>query len=217
MEIVADPRTSNKIYGGDFDENNRNNPRTIIANWVTPGSRILEVGPGNGVIGGWLRDKKGCTTTGLEIVPEAAEIAEKCFDHMIVGSIESEDIAAKVMSHGPFDAIIYADVLEHLVDPWHTLLMMRGMLANNGQLLTSFPNIAHWSARLNLLRGRFDYTEGYLMDRTHLRWFTFRSAREMAHATGYRVLQQQAVYRPRFLRFWKTLMGYQIVMQMKVA
>ncbi len=79
------------------------------------------------------------------------------------------------------------------------------------------PNIAHWMVRLNLLRGRFDYTDGYLMDRTHLRWFTFRTAQELAAQTGYRVVDQATVFKPRFARFWRTLNGYQIVLNLQAA
>lgn len=217
MEIIADPRTSGRVYGGAFEPDNQNNPRTIIANWVKPASRVLEVGPGDGAVSEWLRKQKHCTMIGLEVVPAAANIAAPRFDQIIIGSIESDNIAAHARQLGPYDAIIFADVLEHLVDPWRTLRIARDMLSAGGQVLTSFPNIAHWSARLNLLRGRFDYTDGFLMDRTHLRWFTFRSARELATACGLHVLQQQAVFRPHQLRFLKTLLGYQIVMQMVAA
>ena len=87
------------------------------------------------------------------------------------------------------------------------------LLVPGGHVLLSLPNVAHWTARLNLLRGRFDYTDGYLMDRTHLRWFTFRTAQELAEQAGYRVADQAAVFKPRFARFWPSLNGYQIVLK----
>jgi 2-polyprenyl-3-methyl-5-hydroxy-6-metoxy-1,4-benzoquinol methylase len=213
MTAVPSPQ----IYGGEFDPHNRNNPRTIIAGWVSPGSRVLEVGPGNGVIGAHLRGAKGCYVAGVEFVPDAAAVAASRFDAMIVGSIEDPAILQRTAEHAPYDAIIFADVLEHLVDPWQVLRQMRPLLGAQGQVLLSVPNIAHWTARLNLLLGRFDYTNGYLMDRTHLRWFTWRSARAMAMSCGYTVRDEATVFKPHFARFWRTFNGFQIVLRLAPA
>jgi 2-polyprenyl-3-methyl-5-hydroxy-6-metoxy-1,4-benzoquinol methylase len=211
--------TSGKVYGGTFDAADRNNPRTIIANWVAEESRVLEVGPGDGVVSRWLKQAKRCQVIGVELVPEAAQAASASgvFECMLVGSIEDDAVIAQACACGPFDVIIFADVLEHLVDPWRVLRQMRGLLAPSGHVLLSVPNVAHWTARLNLLRGRFDYTDGYLMDRTHLRWFTWRTAREMAKSSGYAVAAEDSVFKPRFLRFWRTFSGFQIVLKLKPA
>ena len=109
---------------------------------------------------------------------------------------------------------MFADVLEHLVDPWGVLRMLRPLLSPSGCVLLSVPNIAHWTARANLLLGRFDYTDGYLMDRTHLRWFTWKSARQMAAIAGYRIVEEQSVFKPRFARFWRGFNGFQIVLNL---
>ncbi len=209
--------TQVNLYGGQFDATNRNNPRTIIGNWVAEKSVVLEVGPGDGVISRWLRQTKQCRTIGIEYVSAAAEVARDAFDELLIGSIEDQAVLARVAKSAPFDAIIFADVLEHLVDPWAALRNMLPLLKPTGRVLLSVPNIAHWSARLNLLRGRFDYTDGYLMDRTHLRWFTQRTARTLAQSSGYRVVAAATVYKPRFARFWPSLNGYQIVLNLAPA
>jgi 2-polyprenyl-3-methyl-5-hydroxy-6-metoxy-1,4-benzoquinol methylase len=202
------------LYGGRFEPDNRNNPRTVIAGWVPPGAWVLEVGPGDGVIGAWLVTTKHCRAVAVEVAAAAEERLREVFDHVVIGSIESLDVAQQAAALGPYDAVIFADVLEHLVDPWQVLRQTRPMLATGGHVLLSVPNIAHWSARLNLLRGRFDYTNGYLMDRTHLRWFTQRSARAMAREAGYRVEAAATVFKPHFARFWPALNGYQIVLKL---
>lgn len=205
--------TQSNLYGGQFDAANRNNPRTIIGNWAPENAVVLEVGPGDGVISRWLKHTKQCRTVGVEYVPAAANLARDAFDELLVGSIEDRAVVEQVDVFAPFDAIIFADVLEHLVNPWQVLRQMHSLLAPGGHVLLSLPNVAHWSARLNLLRGRFDYTDGYLMDRTHLRWFTFRTAKELAEQAGFRVEDQAAVFKPRFARFWPSLNGYQIVLK----
>jgi 2-polyprenyl-3-methyl-5-hydroxy-6-metoxy-1,4-benzoquinol methylase len=203
-----------RVYGGRFDADNRNNPRTIIAHWVPAGARVLEVGPGDGVVGAWLAANKGCRVVGVEYVPAAARAAAPLFDHMLTGSIEDPQVLAEVRTLAPYDAIIFADVLEHLVDPWGVLAALRPLLAPGGRVLLSVPNIAHWTARANLLLGRFDYTDGYLMDRTHLRWFTWKSARAMAATSGYRIVEERTVFKPRFARFWRAFNGFQIVLHL---
>jgi hypothetical protein len=76
-------------------------------------------------------------------------------------------------------------------DPWGTLAATAALLAPGARVIASIPNIAHWSARLALLGGRFAYAESGLFDATHLRFFTRRSARELAERAGYRVEREQ--------------------------
>jgi 2-polyprenyl-3-methyl-5-hydroxy-6-metoxy-1,4-benzoquinol methylase len=209
--------TTGRVYGGTFDPADLNSPRSLIVGWVPPGARVLEVGPGDGVISRWLRHHRQCTTVGVETEPAAAEQARDAFDHLLVGSIEAPAVQGQAAARGPYQAIIFADVLEHLVDPWGVLRAVRPWAAPDGRVLISVPNIAHWTARLNLLLGRFDYTEGYLMDRTHLRWFTWRTARAMAAQAGYGVAAEACVYKPRWARFGRNLNGFQIVLNLEPA
>ena len=67
--------TQTNLYGGQFDVTNRNNPRTIIGNWVREKAVVLEVGPGDGVISRWLKYTKQCRTIGIEYAPAAATAA----------------------------------------------------------------------------------------------------------------------------------------------
>jgi 2-polyprenyl-3-methyl-5-hydroxy-6-metoxy-1,4-benzoquinol methylase len=177
---------------------------------------VLEVGPGNGVISRWLRTQKQCKTIGVEVVVAASELARDAFEQIIIGSIETPTIVSEVSTYAPFDAIVFADVLEHLIDPWQVLRNMRPLLAPNGRVLLSVPNVAHWIARLNLLLGRFNYTDGYLMDRTHLRWFTRSSAKQMAIDCGYHIAAEGTVFKPHIFRFWPTMLGFQTVLNLAV-
>ena len=93
---------------------------------------------------------------------------------------------ASGIAPGAYDAILFLDVLEHLRDPDGVLRAARDWLRPGGRVLCSLPNVAHWRVRLALARGRFDYTENGLMDATHLRWFTRRTARELLTRAGLR-------------------------------
>ena len=87
-----------------------------------------------------------------------------------------------------FDFILLADVLEHLPDPLTVLRFYVRFLAPGGRVVISLPNIACWDRRLALMLGRFDYADAGIMDRTHLRFFTFRTARILLQEAGMTVL-----------------------------
>jgi SAM-dependent methyltransferase len=86
---------------------------------------------------------------------------------------------------GPFDFVIAADVLEHLRRPEELLRSVRPLLAPDGVLIASLPNSGHLYFRLVVLTGRFPAHDRGLFDRTHLRFFTLSSWRELFVASGY--------------------------------
>ena len=84
--------------------------------------------------------------------PEAALQAERHCTHVIVGDVEKD---ALDRAEGRFDVITFGDVLEHLVSPGTVLSRCRHLLSDRGFVLISVPNVAHYTVRLRLLRGRF--------------------------------------------------------------
>jgi hypothetical protein len=86
-----------------------------------------------------------------------------------------------------FDVVVFGDVLEHLRDPAAALRAARGApLA-----VVSVPNIAHWTARRALLRGRFPQDDHGLFDRTHLRFYTRATAHALAREAGWAVAEER--------------------------
>lgn len=78
-----------------------------------------------------------------------------------------------------FDLIIFADVLEHVLNPEEVLkFFVNKYLKENGYVIISLPNIANWQVRLKLLIGKFDYTDTGILDKSHLHFFTFDTAKE---------------------------------------
>jgi len=125
---------------------------------------------------------KNCDVIGIEID------AQKCKDlnfELLVGDIEDENILNKIS--GKFDAIIFGDTLEHLKNPNMVLIKMRNYLNPAGKIVVSLPNVAYWRNRRDLLFGRFNYTEYGILDKTHLRFFTFDNAIKMFNKCGYSV------------------------------
>lgn len=162
-------------------------PRTLLAkvfDLIPQGARVLDVGCHTGKFAAFLRQKQ-CTVSGIEVNPSAAAVAAQLLDQVVVGDIEDSATWSQVA--GSFDVIMFLDVLEHCRRPEAVLGQARGRLAAGGFLLTSLPNIAHWSIRKALLGGRFEYQETGILDQTHLRFFTLASARQMFRKTGYRI------------------------------
>ncbi|MBA3056216.1 MAG: methyltransferase domain-containing protein [Sphingomonadales bacterium] len=87
--------------------------------------------------------------------------------------------------HGPFDTILALDVLEHLRDPWAVIAVLETALKPGGPILVSVPNVSSSVVLLPLLfHDSFEYTRSGVLDRTHLRWFTRKSAIKLAQAGG---------------------------------
>ncbi len=87
-----------------------------------------------------------------------------------------------------FDTIIALDVLEHLEDPWSVVAASSRLLRADGRFVASIPNVRFGKVLFDLLaRGRFDYRDAGVLDRTHLRFFTRRSIVAMFEGAGYEV------------------------------
>ena len=85
---------------------------------------------------------------------------------------------------GPFDALIAADILEHLADPWTTLRAYAELLEPGATVIVSLPNVAHWSTYAYLARGTWPRKPEGIFDATHLRWFTLRDAKQLLTQAG---------------------------------
>jgi 2-polyprenyl-3-methyl-5-hydroxy-6-metoxy-1,4-benzoquinol methylase len=147
---------------------------------VGESKRVLELGPATGYMSRSFRDR-GCTVTGIEVDPHMAKRAAEFCERVIVGDLDELDLAEE-LGDERFDAIVAADVLEHLRDPLAALRRLEPFLSDDGAFVLSLPNIAHGSVRLALLGGEFRYSDIGLLDRTHLTFFTRETIEEMLDA-----------------------------------
>ena len=132
------------------------------------GGRVLDIGCASGGLLALLRPRAG-HLAGLEISASAATAAAQIADHVVQGALEDPELPFEAES---FDLVVLADVLEHLADPAAGLARAAGWCRRGGTVLVSVPNVAHWHARLTLLRGRWPQTDSGTFDASHLRWFT---------------------------------------------
>src|SRR5690348_2005537 len=124
---------------------------SVILDWLGEGRgrRLLDVGAADGLLARHLT-ARGWKVTGLETDPIAAAAGAVHCERMIVADLD----AGVPPLEGEFDAIVCADVLEHLRDPRATLATLRRALASTGEIVVSVPNVAHLWVRLSLLIGR---------------------------------------------------------------
>jgi SAM-dependent methyltransferase len=188
---------SEKFYTEKEDKYFTGDRRDIIDRLSVDTSRkILEIGCGNGSTGAYAKRTKKCGTyVGIEIFPEAADLAKNVIDEVHVANIEN---FALPFADRHFDALIASEVLEHLIDPWAVLSRLHAKLKSGADVFASSPNIAHISTLRMLIDGRWDLTSSGRMDRTHFRWFTPKSYKDMFERTGYEVLSVEPIRRPRF-------------------
>lgn len=164
-------------YESHIDLSNENNAHTQLVLVTGRDKKVLEVGPASGYITAALRER-GCRVTCVEKDPEAAEKAAQFAERMIVADIEEMDFW-QAFCEDRFDVVMFGDVLEHLLDPAAVLRRAREYLAAGGYVLASVPNVAHGSVRLSLMRGDFSYTDIGLLDRTHVKFFTRGTLRQL--------------------------------------
>jgi 2-polyprenyl-3-methyl-5-hydroxy-6-metoxy-1,4-benzoquinol methylase len=157
----------------------------ILLSYIPHGARVLDVGCGTGSVSTLIRDHCNCQVTGLEPNGERAKVAQES-GLRIVNDLFTASVAEGL---GKFDVIVFADVLEHLVNPGEALDLATTLLTPDGWVVASVPNVAHWTVRLDLLFGRFDYRELGIMDATHLRWFTREALEKLFRTSGLNIVQ----------------------------
>jgi SAM-dependent methyltransferase len=170
--------------------------RPEVADLVPPTCRrVLDVGCGAGHLGRLLRER-GHEVTGVELVPDQAEEARGRLDRVVTADVET----GLPFEAGSFDAVIFADLLEHLVDPWRVVREAANLLAPGGVVVASVPNVQNLDVLRRLAQGRWDYRERGILDRGHLRFFTLRSLRELFAQAGLTVTHVGHRYRRSLFR-----------------
>ena len=160
---------------------------------IPPNARtVLEIGCGTGAMADqYQRMNPKVRYVGVEMNPEAAEIARGRLDRVVVGDVASLSDEEIGLEPGSCDVLVFGDVLEHMIDPWSVLKRLATLLGEGGQAVACIPNVQHWSVILELLRGRFEYQAEGLMDRTHMRFFAAEGLNPLFEGAGLRIFDVQ--------------------------
>ena len=158
---------------------------------VTQGSRVLDIGCGDGRLGQVLRER-GCYVVGIDNwpLPESVEL-----DEFHMHDLESLPLP---VSAGDFDYVLLLDVIEHLGEPEAFVAELKQATAENPEVtfVISSGNIAFMVTRLLLLSGQFNYGKRGILDMTHTRLFTFATLRRLLEGAGFEVVESRGVPAP---------------------
>jgi SAM-dependent methyltransferase len=149
---------------------------------------ILDVGCGDGALGRALKRGGGRVVVGLTHSAAEADVAARSLDKVVVCDLNAFDPAPL----GTFDCVVCSHILEHLTAPERLLARLRDCVAADGMLIVALPNVLHWRQRLEFLRGRFAYTDGGTMDRTHVRFYDWNGAQALVRDAGLVVVDAAA-------------------------
>ncbi|PZX45756.1 methyltransferase family protein [Roseinatronobacter thiooxidans] len=156
---------------------NSGNP--LVLSMVPQGvRRVLDVGCGGGDNSRHLRNAHpGIAVVGLTHSAAEAEIAAPHMDVVHVIDLENGLSDAAMAAWGAhFDLLLFSHVLEHLIDPVSVLRRCLTRLSPGGHVLIAVPNVLEWRTRMRFLRGYFVYADHGILDRTHMRFFTYHTA-----------------------------------------
>lgn len=147
---------------------------------------VLDIGCGRGSTLNWIRHKyAGSRVIGVEIDPVVAETAQETIEEILCLDIET-NLAELAQYHGKIDVLLLLDVLEHLRDPWSSIMRLRKLLSPSGIVIASVPNVRNLKVILPLVfSGHWKYQDAGILDRTHLRFFTKSSVLELFERSGY--------------------------------
>jgi SAM-dependent methyltransferase len=200
---------------------NQNNPYAthgLIIRSIGTNRCVLDVGCNEGYIG------QACDRTnvfyGIDQDPTALKLARMIYKDVACVDLNHEN---RLPWGRIFDTIVFADILEHLIDPQRIYRsLIDHYLKSGGKIIISLPNVANWTIRLNLLFGRFAYQDTGILDRTHLHYFTYRSAREMFELEDIRAMRitgGSKVFGALIdrLPFTKSILSHTIFMELKYS
>ncbi|HUT09662.1 MAG TPA: class I SAM-dependent methyltransferase [Thermoguttaceae bacterium] len=198
----------------------RNRWEALVHAFPPDAGSVLEIGCGNGIVLHHVADR--CRElAGIEIAVNRCRVAEKNLADLekpveiISGNIERGIDKAD----GSFDVIMWADVIEHVVDLFAAMREIHRLLAPGGTLLTATPNVAYLPRRLQLLRGRFPGTSaaqegfgvrpGEMYDGGHLHYFTCSSLKRLYRQFGFQVVRTVGFGRVlgRLRSLWPSLLS----------
>lgn len=215
----------------DFEGSSHRILIDLIHRFAPRGGTLLDLGAAGGELGSALRERFD-RTVGFEYNVDCLPQLKGRFDQVVITDLERvKSLPRKV------DAIVLADVLEHLRSPAAALKLVRDAVADDGHVFISVPNIANITVRLGLLFGIFEYRDRGILDHTHLRFYTMRTFRREVEMAGFRILAVRGSsvpvrliigrFTPEFVltkiekvltwitRLWRSLFAYQIIVVAK--
>ena len=176
----------------------------VIADLVPAGSRVLDLGCGNGELLAHLRDHKGCSGYGIEIADAGVQA---CVQRGIDVIQFNLDEGLALFDDRSFDVVLQLDTLQHLRN---TERMLRETVRVGRIGIVSFPNFAYWANRLHVLTGRMPVTRTLpyqWYDTPNIRVSTLADFEVLAGKCGLQVSDRFGLQRGRVVRRWPNMLA----------
>lgn len=190
---------------------------------------VLDIGCGSALLAQKIKNA-GHSVTGIDVY-DSNQARETC-DLFIQTDLEK---GISIVKDRKFNHIIFADVLEHVREPENLLLEASEIVDKDGTIIASTGNIGHILMRLQLLFGRFEYTERGILDRTHVKLFTIKSFKKLIQDCSFDIIEKKYCPIPfeniipghktltdtlswiymLFVKVWPGLFAYQIIFKAK--
>jgi len=166
---------------------NEGNPPLLDLLPAAPG-RALDLGCGAGDNARLLAER-GWKVTGVTLSPGERESASRWCERVHLADL---DQALPEIPRGAYDLVLLSHVLEHLPRPETALDLAREALVPGGLVAVALPNVLFYPIRVAALFGRFEYADAGILDRTHLRFYTWRGGAALLEDSGFEVLAASA-------------------------
>lgn len=166
-----------------------------VVRLVGEGKRVLEIGAGPGSITRLLSSVSNCRVTALEIDSEAIKKLAPFCERVYQVDLNDKAWPVVIESGDRFEAIVAADVLEHVYEPLAVLTAMKGFLNEEGYMIVSVPHVGHSAVHACLLDEDFEYRDFGLLDRTHIRFFGIRNIQKLFEDAGMKIVHAEFVVR----------------------
>ena len=175
-----------------------------IAAMVPVGSRVLDLGCGDGTMLAYLQQTRGCTGYGIEI-DDANVLA--CVQRGVNVIQLNLDEGLAMFDNASFDVVLQLDTLQHLRN---AEVMLRETVRVGRVGIVAFPNFAHWPNRLSVLRGRMPVTKRLpyqWYDTPNIRVGTHADLQTLAQHSGLKVLDSFGLQNGRTVRLCPNLLA----------
>jgi predicted TPR repeat methyltransferase len=211
----------------DFEGSSHRILIELIRRFAPKGGTLLDLGAAGGELGAAVRNHFE-RTIGFEYDSDRIGQLREHFDQAVIADLERVPVLPSNVN-----AIVLADIIEHLRNSAKLLRIVKAALAKDGILFLSVPNIANITVRLGLLFGIFEYRDRGILDFTHIRFFTMRTIKRELETAGFRIIAIRGssvpirLIMPRMpnvllrlgermltwiTRIWRGLFAYQIIL-----
>jgi 2-polyprenyl-3-methyl-5-hydroxy-6-metoxy-1,4-benzoquinol methylase len=148
----------------------------------------MDVGCGEGTTAAYIKKQMNIEKAdGIESNELSYRIALQKLDVVYKTDLNKEETPFNNITE-KYDLLLFLDVLEHLINPYKVLEQSKNLLKDNGKVIISLPNARHYTLLFPLLfKNEWEYQEQGVLDKTHLRFFTYKSALRLIDKAGYKV------------------------------